>query len=42
MFLVFAGSLFTSFPLSHFLKASMHLSGKAVCELAVKGSSLNQ
>ena len=39
---VYAGSLFQSFPLSRMLKASMQLSGKALCELAVKGSTLNQ
>ena len=38
----YAGSLFQSFPLSRMLKASMQLSGKALCELAVKGSTLNQ
>lgn len=36
-----AGNLLQSFPLSRLLKSSMQLSGKALCELAVKGSTLN-
>ena len=36
-----ADNLFKSFPLSRLLKSSMKLSGKALCELAVKGSTLN-
>lgn len=36
-----AGSLFASFPLSRFLKASMQLSNQALCNLAIKGSALN-
>ena len=37
-----AGSLFQTFPLSRFLKASMQLSGQELCNLAVKGSTLKQ
>ena len=36
-----AGGLFQTFPLSRLLKASMQLSKQALCNLAVKGSSLN-
>ena len=36
-----AGNLLKSVPLSRFLKAAVHLANKAVCELVVKGSSLN-
>jgi hypothetical protein len=37
-----AGSLFQTFPISRLLKASMQLSQQALCNLAVKGSSLNK
>ena len=36
-----AANLFKSFPISRLLKTCMQLSGKALCELAVKGSTLN-
>ena len=33
--------LFSTYPFSRFIRAAMSLSNKAICDLAVKGSSLN-